>query len=99
MFKRICFIHVEIEEPRSEVVVAAWPWSNNPSDLTPQLADDISLAVGGLPVVLLASSAEGIHSYGRREHATAVATIDFSAVKWRILDLEDRSQPVGRNAA
>ncbi len=99
MVKRVCIAMLEVEASEPEAFVVAWPWSNSPKDLTPEFSRVVSKAVAGLPVVLLAVDAEGIHSFGRREHAVAAGMIDFRTIRWSLIDVEDGRDTAATRAA
>lgn len=92
MPRRICINPVE--GPSGETVVIAWPWSNDPADLNAAVAETVSRALGGLPVVLLARSRGGdLHTFGSHEHTAILVGLDLACVSWNYIDVEDGQPP------
>ena len=85
MLRRVGIAHLEGPEG---IFILAWPWSNNPAHMTPRMARAVSEAVAGLPVVLAATTPDGLHTYGRQEHTAVVAILDLKSVPWNLIDIE-----------
>jgi hypothetical protein len=96
---RAALIDQELDGDREPPpLVVAWPLTNNPRQLTAELARAVSAAVGGLPVVLIARAGRGeIQTRGTPEATQTVIRIgDLDRIGWVTLRVPDQASATRR---
>jgi hypothetical protein len=98
---RVAIADIELGgDPYTKPFAVAWPFSNCPEDLTPELAANVSAELGGMPVLLVAEvGPDERHTYGECRHAVASRALKLEYVRWVLFEVRPEPQPAGTELA